>query len=62
MSREASILQELRHATEQPPEYDDEDILREFEYNRVFIDIDVFMEHVLHILENWRELWRQTIM
>jgi len=51
-----------RDATEQPPEYDDEDILREFEYHRVSVDIDVFMEHVLHVPENWRELWRRTIM
>ena len=35
MSREASILYEQRHATEQPPEYDDGDILQEFEYHRV---------------------------
>ena len=62
MSREASILHEPRHATEQPPEYYDEAIFWEFEYHRVFVDIDVFMEHVLHVLENWRELWRRTIM
>jgi len=51
-----------RDAAEQPPEYDDEDILREFEYHRVSVDIDVFMEHVLHVPENWRELWRRTIV
>jgi len=62
MSREASILHKSSHATEQPPEYDDEDILREFEYHRVFVDIDVFMKHVLHVPENWRELWGRTIM
>ena len=62
MSRGASVLHKLRHATQQPPIHDDEYILREFEYRRVFIDIDVFMEHFLHVPENWRELWGRTIM
>ena len=66
MSRETPILHEsshsTSHSTEQSPEYDDEDILSEFKHHRVFVDIDVFMETVLHVPENWRELWRRIIM
>jgi len=62
MTRGASILHRLRHATEQPPEHDDEYSLREFECSRVFVDVDVFMKHILHVPENWRKLWGRTIM
>jgi len=65
MSRETPSLHESSHSTshsaEQPPEYDEEDILSEFKHHRVFVDIDVFMETVLHVPENWRELWGRTI-
>ena len=61
MSRGASIIYKPRHAAEQPPKYDDAYILGDFDHRRVFVDIDVFMEHVLHVPENWRELWGRTI-
>jgi len=61
MSCGASILHKLRHATEQPPKHDDEYILGDFDYHRVFVDVDVFMKHILHVPENWRELWGRTI-
>ena len=62
MPRGSSILHKPGHAPEQPSKYDDDYILGDFDYRRVFIDIDVFMEHVLHVPENWRGLWRRTIM
>ena len=67
MSRETpsiyeSSQHESSHSTEQGPEYDDEDILWEFKHHRVFVDIDVFMNTVLHVPDNWRELWGRTIM
>ena len=35
--------------------------IQDFKYNRVFVDIEVFMKHVLHVPEDWRELWGETI-
>ena len=34
---------------------------QDFKYHRVFVDIEVFMKHVLHVPEDWRELWGETI-
>ena len=42
------------------PEYE-RYIIQDFDYHRVFIDIDVFMKHVLHVPENWKELWGETV-
>jgi len=34
---------------------------QDFKHHRVFVDIEVFMKHVLHVPEDWRELWGETI-
>ena len=36
-------------------------IAHNLEHHRVFVDIEVFMGHVLHIPDNWRQLWGHTI-
>jgi hypothetical protein len=36
-------------------------ILQDFERHQVFVDIDAFMKNVLHVPENWKDLWRRTI-
>ena len=60
-----SILQKLRPDTDKTPKYDsakyEQYITQDFESHRVFVDIDVFMRHVLHVPENWKELWGRTI-
>lgn len=53
-------------ATTSPnPEYDPTRyhryIAQDLEHYRVFVDIEVFMKHVLHIPDNWRQLWGHTI-
>ena len=59
------ILPKLRPDPYESSEYDhDSDercISRDLENYRVFVDMDVFMKHVLHIPENWEELWAGTI-
>ena len=58
----SSILQRLQ---DQAQEYDstvyDQYIVRDFEHYRVFVDINAFMKHVLHVPENWKELWGPII-
>jgi len=39
----------------------DQYIAQDFKRHRVFVDIDVFMENVLHVPKNWKELWGPTI-
>jgi hypothetical protein len=39
----------------------EEYIIKDFERHRVFVSIDVFMERVLHVPDNWKELWGATI-
>ena len=39
----------------------EEYIVQDFERHRVFVDIDVFMKHVLHVPDNWKDLWGETI-
>ena len=60
-----AVLQKLIHAAEQPKKFDsakyEEYIIQDFERHRVFVDIDVFMKHVLHVPENWRAQWGRTI-
>jgi hypothetical protein len=60
-----SILQKLAPDADQAPKYDsakyEEYIAQDFERHRVFVDIEMFMKHVLHVPENWRELWGPTI-
>ena len=36
-------------------------IVEDLEGHRVFVDIEVFMNRVLHIPKNWREMWGPTI-
>ena len=36
-------------------------IAQDFERHQDFVDIDVFMERVLHIPGNWEELWGRTV-
>jgi len=60
-----SILQKLRPDTENVAKYDsakyEQYIAQDFEHHRVFVDIDVFMKNVLHVPDNWKELWGRTI-
>ena len=61
----SSILQKLQPDTDEPETYDSDKyeqyITHDFERHRVFVDIDVFMKHVLHVPENWKDLWGWTI-
>ena len=60
-----SVLQRLRLDTDGPQKYKsakcEQYIIRDFERHLVFVDMDIFMKHVLHIPENWSELWGRTI-
>ena len=60
-----SIMQKLEPDTDEVQKGNsakyEEYIIRDFERHRVFVDIDVFMTRVLHVPENWRELWGRTI-
>jgi len=58
-------MPQLMHPMIQPPKLKsskyEEYITQDFERHRVFVDIDVFMKHVLHVPDNWRELWGPDI-
>ena len=60
-----SILQKLSPDADETQKYDsakyEEYIVQDFERHRVFVDIDVFMKHVLHVPKNWKQLWGPTI-
>jgi len=60
-----SILQKSKLDPDQVQKYDsdkyEEYIIRDFERHRVFVDIDDFMTHVLHVPQNWKELWGRAI-
>jgi len=60
-----SVLQKMSLDTDQPQKYNsakyEQYIVQDFERHRVFVDIDVFMKHVLHVPENWKVLWGRTI-
>jgi len=60
-----SILQKLQLDTDEDQTYDinkyEQFITQDFDRHRVFVDIDVFMKHVLHVPDNWRALWGRTI-
>ena len=60
-TRGTSVLQALKNAANEAKKYDsskyEEYIVQDFERHRVFVDIDVFMRHVLHVPDNWKELW-----
>jgi len=34
---------------------------QDFKHHRVFVDTEVFMKHVLHVPEDWKELWGENI-
>ena len=59
------ILQQLHFDVGEYEEYDFDNygyhLVRDFKYYRVFVDIDVFMKRVLHVPDNWKELWGPTI-
>jgi len=58
-------MRQLMHPMVQPPKLKssryEEYIVQDFECHRVFIDIDVFMKNVLHVPDDWRELWKKSI-
>ena len=39
----------------------EEYIAQDFNRHRVFVDMEVFMKHVLHVPDDWEELWGPTI-
>ena len=59
------MIRQLMHPMIRPPKLKsskyEEYIIQDFERHRVFVDIDVFMKNVLHVPDDWKELWRQTI-
>ena len=56
-------MKKLSPDPDQSPKYDRAkyEEYKDLESHRVFVDIEVFMKHVLHVPENWRELWGQSI-
>ena len=60
-----SILQRLQPGTDDHQTYDshkyEQYIAQDFERHRVFVDIEVFMKHVLHVPDDWKTLWEDTI-
>ena len=60
-----SILQKVQIDTDEAQTYDSDKyeqyITQDFERHRVFIDIEVFMTHILRVPENWETLWERTI-
>ena len=62
---ESPILQKLQSGTDGHKTYDtgkyEQRITQDFERHRVFVDIDVFMKHVLHVPEDWKTLWARSI-
>jgi hypothetical protein len=52
------LMQKLEPDTESPRKANsakyEEYIIKDFERHRVFVDIDVFMKHVLHVPDNWK--------
>jgi len=65
MSNGTPILWKLEPDTDRTRERDsvkyEQYIAQDFKRHWVFVDIDVFMKHVLHIPKNWKELWNTTI-
>ena len=65
LSKGVSILQKLSPDADEAQKYDsakyEQYVTQDLEAHRVFVDIDVFMENVLHVPENWEELWGPTI-
>jgi hypothetical protein len=65
LSLRTSLLHKLKPDTDRTQKYDsakyEQYIVQDFERHRVFVDIDVFMKHVLRVPENWKDLWGRTI-
>ena len=59
------IMSNIQHDTNEPQKYDsatyEQYLIEDLEQHRVFVDIDVFMKHVLHVPDNWEEIWGPTI-
>ena len=36
-------------------------MIQDFDSHRVFVDMEVFMKHVLHVPDNWRQEWADVI-
>jgi len=62
-SVDTSFSSKLGNDTNQVPELDSAEHAQyqEFERNQVFVGVEVFMKHVLHVPEGWRKLWGRTI-
>ena len=65
LSDGTSIVHKLRPDPDRAQKYSSEKygqyIVQDFERHRVFVDIDVFMENVLHVPGDWREEWGEAI-
>jgi len=65
MSHGTSTILKLEPDTDEAQKYDsakyEQYIAQDFERHRVFVDIDAFMENVLHVPKNWKKLWGPTI-
>ncbi|KAF9780566.1 hypothetical protein BJ322DRAFT_1112555 [Thelephora terrestris] len=55
----------ITNASDRVRKYDSNDykrfIVRDFEHHRVFVDIEDFMKHVLHVPDNWKTEWAPAI-
>ena len=60
-----AVAQKLQADSEHPQKFSsakwEEYIIQDFESRRVFVDIEVFMKHVLHVPDNWMETWGRAI-
>ena len=62
---ETSAAQRMQPHMDQPQEYGiteyEGNTPQDFAHNQVFVDIDVFMAHVLHVPEDWEVSWDSVI-
>jgi hypothetical protein len=60
-----SIRRRQESASDRDEKYDRNDyrqyLVEDFECHRVFVDIEVFMKHILHVPDDWETKWRPTI-
>ena len=65
LALKSSILRKLQPEMDKNRKYYviryEQYIIQDFERHRVFVDIDVFMKNVLHVPDDWKELWKTTI-
>ena len=58
----ASKQESDREETKKPTTSTDEQrVIQDFESYQVFVDVEVFMKHVLHVPDNWRQEWADVI-